>query len=295
MNTQAPSVRHMLSFDVEEYFHCEVYRQAIGPSRWHEWPSRVEAQMDALLALLAETGTRATFFVLGRIAEGHPGIVRSLVAAGHEVACHSDMHEMVTRLDADSFARDAQACKARLEDLAGQPVLGYRAPTFSVMRRSAWAVDVLAELGFAYDSSVQPVRHDRYGVPDAPPVAHWAVGPGGGRILEIPPMTRRLAGRNIPLGGGGYFRLLPVAVFDRSLRAWARAGRPAMLYLHPWEFDPDQPGPPISLLSRFRHRVNLHRTAGRLRRLLARHAFAPVRDLLDALRPAATVEFPYAS
>jgi polysaccharide deacetylase family protein (PEP-CTERM system associated) len=244
--------------------------------------------MDALLTLLATADVRATFFVLGRVAEHCPQVVRRIAAAGHEIACHGDGHEMIARLGPDGFAADTRAGKQRLEDLTGQPVLGYRAATFGLVRATAWAIDTLASLGFAYDSSVQPVRHDRYGVPDAPPQAHIARGPGGGTILEIPPMTRRLLGHNIPLGGGGYFRLLPAWLFDRGLRACAAEQRPGMLYLHPWEFDPGQPVVPgTSRMSRFRHRVNLHRTAGKLAHLMRRHAFTPVASVLDDLRTAA--------
>ena len=281
MPTQA--IRHMLSFDVEEYFHAEAFRGVIGPERWSNWPSRIQGQMDELLALLAEASIRCTFFVLGRLAQTHAAIVRQMARAGHEIACHGDSHEMIARLGPEGFARDAERSKTRLEELVGGPVVGYRAATFGLVRRTAWAIDALAELGFRYDSSIQPVRHDRYGIPDAPAAAHWAVGPSGGRILEIPPMTGRLAGRNIPLGGGGYFRLLPAVVFDRALRAWARRSEPAMLYLHPWEFDAGQPHVPIGPLQTFRHRVNLRRTAGKLRTLLRAHAFGRACDIAAVL------------
>ena len=286
--------RHMLSFDVEEYFHCEAFREVIGSQRWGNWPSRIEGQMAELLALLGGADVRATFFVLGRVAKSHPQVVRRIVAAGHEVACHGHGHEMIDRLGRAGFRADTLAGKSRLEDLAGEAVLGYRAATFGLVRRTAWAIDILAALGLVYDSSVQPIHHDRYGVPAAPPHAHLAVGPGGGTILEIPPMTRRLAGRNIPLGGGGYFRLLPAIVFDRALRAWARRGQAAMLYLHPWEFDADQPVVPAGALSRFRHRVNLRRTAGKLSALLGAHCFCPVRDVLGELTSGVAERFTYA-
>ncbi len=284
----------MLSFDVEEYFHCEAFRSVIGPQRWDSWPSRIDRQMDQLLTLLADDGVHATFFVLGRVIRDRPALIGRLVSAGHEIACHGDSHEMIVRLGPDGFREDTRSSKLRLEDLSGKPVLGYRAATFGLGPHTAWAIDILAELGFEYDSSVQPVRHDRYGVPGAPSEAHLATGPGGRQVLEIPPMTRRLGGRNIPLGGGGYFRLLPAVLFDRGLRAWARRGASAMLYLHPWEFDPDQPVVPVGKLANFRHRVNLRRTAGKLRSLLRTHKFATVVDLLPDLRDAATQVFAYA-
>ncbi len=269
-------IRHMLSFDVEEYFHAEAFSQVIGPARREQWPSRVEEQMERLLALLDEHSIRATFFVLGEVAAQHRRLVQDLVRLGHEVACHGDGHEMIERLGEKGFAADTLRAKALLEEISGRAVIGYRAATFGLVRETAWAIDILAELGFTYDSSVQPVRHDRYGIPDAPAEAHVAVGPSGGRILEIPPMTRRLIGRNIPLGGGGFFRLLPAVVFDRALRAWSNRGQSAMLYLHPWEFDAEQPVVKVDAISNFRHRVNLRHTAGKLKTLLAAHQFAPV-------------------
>jgi polysaccharide deacetylase family protein (PEP-CTERM system associated) len=282
-NLERSPIRHMLSFDVEEYFHAEAFAKVIGPGSRAAWPSRIEGQMEGLLALLDEAGIRSTFFVLGELAHRHGRLVRQLVELGHEVACHGDGHEMIARLGPEGFRADTASAKARLEDLIGAPVIGYRAATFGVVRRTAWAIDVLAALGFTYDSSIQPVHHDRYGIPEAPPGAHWAVGPSGGRILEIPPMTRRLAGRNIPLGGGGYFRLLPAVIFDRALRAWAKRHEPAMLYLHPWEFDADQPVVPVSALKNFRHRVNLRHTAGKLRILLRAHRFAKACDVSGEL------------
>jgi polysaccharide deacetylase family protein (PEP-CTERM system associated) len=284
---------HMLSFDVEEYFHAEAFRDVIGPTRWSAWPSRIEAQMDGLLSLLSEANIRATFFVLGALARHHGRLVQRIAAGGHEIACHGDSHEMIARLGVSGFRDDTAAAKARLEDLVGQRVLGYRAATFGLVRATAWAIDVLTELGFCYDSSIQPVYHDRYGVPDAPPHAHWAIGPGGSRILELPPMTRRLAGRNIPLGGGGYFRLLPAVFFDRALRALARRGQSAMLYLHPWEFDPDQPVVPAGRLRNFRHRVNLRRTPGKLRALLAAHQFGRTCDVAAELTAQNLPSFQY--
>jgi len=288
------NIRHMLSFDVEEYFHCEAFRAAIGQQRYRQWPSRIDGQMAGVLELLGEADVRATFFVLGKVAKSHPQLVRDILAGGHEVACHGHDHEMIARLGPLGFRQDTLAAKALLEDLTSASVLGYRAATFGLVRRTAWAIDILAELGFAYDSSVQPIRHDRYGVPDAPQQAHWAVGAGGARILEIPPMTHRLVGLNIPLGGGGYFRLMPVAVVVRVLREWARQGRSAMLYLHPWEFDPGQPVVPIGTLGNIRHRVNLGRTAGKLRKLLQTNTFCPVRDKLAQLKAGVTESFAYA-
>jgi polysaccharide deacetylase family protein (PEP-CTERM system associated) len=185
---------------------------------------------------------------------------------------------MIHRLSPDGLLSELHDSRRRLEDLAGRPVRGFRAPTFSVTRQTAWALDLLAEAGYVYDSSIFPLHHDRYGVPDAPPGPHWAVGPGGGRVLEIPPLTFRLLGMNVPVGGGGYLRLLPVPLVALGLRTAQRQRRPGMIYLHPWEFDPEQPPLPLSRLSRWRHGVNIARTGDKLRWLLKRFSFTTVSD-----------------
>lgn len=285
---------HMLSFDVEEYFQVEAARAGVGAANWERYPRRLEACVGRVLDLLDEFGAAATFFVLGWVARNEPDVVRRIAERGHEVASHGMTHEMLSRLGPGDFARELADSRKLLEDLAGQPVAGFRAPTFSVTRETAWAIDVLAEAGLRYDSSVFPVRHDRYGVPDAPRTPHHAVGPGGGRIVEIPPLTLRLAGANWPVGGGGYLRLLPIrvlaAALSRAQKADAGEGHsggaaPGMIYLHPWELDPGQPVVPMGRLTRWRHRVNLARTESKLRWLLGRFAFTDVRSRLDDLAP----------
>jgi polysaccharide deacetylase family protein (PEP-CTERM system associated) len=193
-------------------------------------------------------------------------------------------HRMLGRLSPDEFAQELRESRRVLEDISGQEVIGYRAPTFSITCRTAWALDVLAEARFLYDSSVFPVRHDRYGVPDAPRQPHMAIGPGGGRIMELPPLTRRILGANVPVGGGGYLRLLPVGLLAGALSKAGAAGVPGMVYLHPWELDPQQPVLPMNRLSRFRHRVNLGRTESKLRCLMSQFVFADVRSSLAQLR-----------
>jgi polysaccharide deacetylase family protein (PEP-CTERM system associated) len=269
---------HMLSFDVEEYFQVEAAARAVSRDRWDELPPRLPAAVDRVLELLASHRVVATFFVLGWVAEHQPPLVRRIADAGHEIASHGTDHRMIGRLTPEEFRRTLIDSRRLLEDITGRPVLGYRAPTFSLTRASAWAIDLLAEAGYAYDSSVFPVRHDRYGVPDAPRFAHRAVGPGGGSLLEIPPVTLRLAGMNWPVGGGGYLRLLPVRLVGAALNKAARGGHQGMIYLHPWEFDPGQPVLPMGRLGTWRHRVNLHRTADKLAWLLHRHRFTSVRD-----------------
>ena len=286
------SVVHMLSFDVEEYFQVEGVR--IAWERGETFPRRVVAAVERILEVLAEGGASATFFVLGCVGESEPDLIRRIADAGHEIASHGMTHTMLTQLSRDQFRRDLLASRALLEDLTGRKVVGYRAPTFSITARTTWALDVLAEAGFCYDSSVFPIRHDRYGIPQAPGKPHWAVGPEGGCILEIPPLTVRVLGMNFPVGGGGYLRLLPRQVTAGALKHVQRKGRSAMLYLHPWELDADQPVLPMSLLERFRHRVGLGRTEGRLKFLLRNFAFSSVEKQLPVLKETAHQRYTYA-
>jgi len=273
---------HLLSCDVEEYFQVEAAAR-IAPDQWDDWPRRAGPRVDQILQLLAEHGATATFFVLGWVAQREPDVIRRIARAGHEVASHGMSHRMITRLDPAQLLGELTDSRKLLEDLTGQPVLGYRAPTFSITHRTAWAIDVLVEAGFVYDSSVFPVHHDRYGVPDAPPEPHRAIGPAGRILLEIPPLTLRVGSRtNVPVGGGGYLRLLPVRAVAYAIRRTERRGLPAMIYLHPWELDPDQPILPMGRLSRWRHRVNLGRTAAKLGWLLTRFRFHSVRQCLES-------------
>lgn len=289
----AAGLGHMLSFDVEEYFQVEAAAARLPATEWERWPNRLEPVVRKVLDLLAEHHAKATFFILGWVAEHQPEIVRQVARAGHEIASHGVSHRMLHGMTPHEFREELTESRSRLEDLGGQPVIGFRAPTFSITSRTAWALDVLAEAGFLYDSSIFPIRHDRYGVPGAPRWVHWARGPGGGRVVEIPPLVLRIAGRNLPVGGGGYLRLFPVRLVAWALRAAERAGWPGMIYVHPWELDPGQPMLPMSCTSRWRHRVGLARTNGKLRVLLRQFAFHPVRDLLPALRAADLDEHSY--
>lgn len=275
--------RALLTVDVEEYFHVEAAaRSGVCPEQWDACPSRLDGQIDLLLALLDEARTKATFFILGWVAERQPDVVRRIAGSGHDIATHGQSHAMLDRLSPEAFREELRRSRSLLENLAGSPVLGFRAPTFSIRHSTAWALDVLAEEGFAYDSSIFPVRHDRYGVPEAPRWPHRAVGPAGGELLEIPPLTVRAFGANWPIGGGGYLRLLPARALLAACRAAHRARQPAMLYLHPWEVDPDQPDLVTGRLRRWRHRVNLGKTARKLAFLLERLDCCPVADALDA-------------
>lgn len=274
---------HLLSFDVEEYFHVEAAAARVAPRQWGSFQTRLREPLERILQALADHQTRATFFVLGWVAQRQGPLIRRLSQLGHEIASHGQSHQMITRQSPAQFRQDLLDSRHLLQDLTGQPVIGYRAPTFSVMHRTAWALDVLAGAGFRYDSSIFPVRHDRYGVADAPTGPHRAVGPEQGSILEIPPLTRRLAGTNWPLGGGGYLRLLPIKVIASALNHAARLGTAGMIYLHPWELDPGQPLLPMGKLARWRHRVNLHTTQQKLAYLLGKFRFSDVRSQLASL------------
>lgn len=283
--------RHVLSFDVEEYFQAEA--ASVPPRRWSEFPSRLQPAVERILQVLADHSVRATFFTLGGFAKAVPGLIRMVASAGHEIASHGMSHRMLTRLSPAELRQELTDSRKSLEDVAGQRVEGYRAPTFSITHATAWGLDVLAECGYRYDSSVFPVHHDRYGVPDAPRWPHLAIGPGGGQIIEWPPLTLRALRVNWPVGGGGYLRLLPVRILARALTIAQQHGAGGMIYLHPWEFDPAQPVLPMSRLSRFRHRVNLHRTEAKLTWLLQRFRFTSAAACLNGLAKADLPTFRY--
>jgi polysaccharide deacetylase family protein (PEP-CTERM system associated) len=268
-----------LTVDVEEYFQVEALAHAVSRDEWDRLESRVEWQTGRLLELFAREGVRATFFTLAWVARRHPALVRRIVAEGHELASHGDAHRMITQMSHDEFREDVTAAKKTLEDIAGVRVDGYRAPTFSVVKGTLWALDVLREAGLRYDASVFPIRHDRYGIPDAPRLPyHINEGPGAG-LAEFPGSTVRVFGRNLPAGGGGYLRLLPMEYTRAALRRVTREG-PAMVYLHPWEIDPEQPRFGLGRLATLRGYHNLGETESRLTTLLREFSFGPARDVL---------------
>lgn len=231
-----------LSIDVEEYFHIEAAYKTILRSDWDRWPSRVEASVDLLLTLFNRHNRLGTFFILGYVAQKYPAMVKRIAEQGHEIASHGTGHDRLHRLTAETFKIDLRQSKHLLEDLTGQQVIGYRAPTFSVMPETSWAIDVLLEEGFTYDGSVFPVRHHWYGVPAAPDKPFMIQGQTGGqKLLEIPPLTYAMGSRKLPVAGGGYFRLLPLWFMKSGLKQSAAQNRPAVLYFHPWEFDPEIP------------------------------------------------------
>lgn len=265
------SVRTVLSFDLEEHHLIEAAAHVAVPSALKDHcRDRLGPPTRWILDELDRRGHRATFFVVGQVARSRPDLVRAIHDAGHEVASHGWDHRRVLVLTPAEFRADLRQSRDALEQATGAAVVGYRAPTFSIVRRTAWALDVLAEEGFLYDSSIYAVRHDRYGVPDAPRAPFFARGPSHA-ILELPPMTLAIGRGKFPVGGGGYFRLLPLAVTRWGLRQTARVCRPpiAMLYFHPWEFDPEQQRLPLRGLNRFRTYVGIGRSRQRLAALMS--------------------------
>jgi polysaccharide deacetylase family protein (PEP-CTERM system associated) len=281
MTAAAPPLVNALSVDVEEYYHGVEFETALSRSERDRLPSRVEPSVDRVLDVLEQHAVRATFFTVGTVAREHPAMVRRIAEAGHEVACHSYRHELISRQTPGEFRNDVCLAKAVLEDISGHAVIGYRAPNFSIGRAETWAYAVLGEAGFRYDSSVYPIRHDRYGDPRAPRFPFEIRVNGCAGLIQFPIGTVRLLGVNLPIGGGGYFRLFPASWIRRGIhRVNDREARPVMFYFHPWELDPDQPRPPMRVSHRFRHYVNLHRFARKLEGLLRTVPFAPARDVL---------------
>ena len=267
--------------DVEDYFQVSAFEDHIGRDRWGDFESRVETNTHRLLDLLARHRVRGTFFILGWTASKHPNLVRDIHAAGHEIGSHSYWHRLVYDLSPDEFRSDLCRSRDVLESLVGEPVTIYRAPSFSIVERSKWALDILAEEGFTVDSSIFPIHHDRYGIPGAQRRIH-PIETAAGVITEFPPAVFRASRYNLPISGGGYFRLYPFPMTRYFLtRTCARTNGPFMFYTHPWEIDPDQPRLGVgSRLARFRHHVNLRRTHGKLERILTTFRFAPIREVL---------------
>jgi polysaccharide deacetylase family protein (PEP-CTERM system associated) len=294
--TGSPIVNAM-TIDVEDYFHVSVFDGVVPRDGWSGFESRVCGNTDRLLEIFAGAGVRATFFVLGWVGERFPDLVRRIAAGGHEIASHGYAHRLIYDQTPAAFREDVRRAKHVLESAAGCRVDGYRAPSYSVTPRSLWALDVLIEEGYRYDSSIFPVHHDRYGIPLSP--RHpYVIQRRAGSLVEVPGSTVRLGPLNLPVGGGGYFRILPYAWTQWGIGRLNRVERrPAVFYLHPWEIDPDQPRLPAPRLGRFRHYRNLGETQGRLRRLLREFTFAPMRAVFpdsEGLRPASlALALPY--
>jgi polysaccharide deacetylase family protein (PEP-CTERM system associated) len=265
--------------DVEDYFQVEAFKDAVDRASWDTRPSRVVGNTERVLAVLASANVRATFFILGWVAERFPSLVQQIHSDGHEVASHGYAHQSALSQTIREFRDDVRRAKAILEDCSGVRIRGYRAPTFSISKANWWAYEVLADEGYAYSSSIYPVSHDLYGMPDAPRTPFRPLSDRN--IWEIPVATLRLLGKNRPCGGGGYFRLLPYSLSRWSImRANTHDGLPCVFYCHPWEFDPEQPRmSSISMKSRFRHYLNIDKTERRAARLLGDFAWARMDEL----------------
>ena len=277
-------MKNAMTVDVEDYFHVSAFASSIQSAQWDSYPCRVEANTDRLLALFSDNGIQATFFVLGWVAERYPALVRSIAAQGHEIACHGYSHRLVYHQTLEEFRGETARSKQVLEDLAQTPVLGYRAASYSITLKSLWALDILVDLGFAYDSSIFPVRHDRYGIPGGSREPYRLTTPSGKSLIEFPLTTVELARYRLPVSGGGYFRLFPYFLTRMALASVnRREQRPFIFYLHPWEVDPEQPRVKTGWLSRFRHYNNLERCEPRLRQLMADFEFGTAAEVLQGL------------
>jgi len=274
-------MKNAFTIDVEDYFQVEGFARVVDRNSWDSFPRRVSGNTSRILEMLALKGARATFFVLGWVARRHPEIVREIAAAGHEVASHGMSHKLIYTQTPEEFRAETLDAKALLEDQCQRPVIGYRAATYSITHRSLWALDVLAEAGFEYDSSIFPMRHDRYGIPDANPVPHVLETPQGAKLVEFPISVLKMGPATIPLAGGGYFRLFPYGFTRWGLRKLNQRSQEFVFYIHPWEIDPSQPRmESAGALSRFRHYVNLDRCAERVARLLGDFEFDTMRAVL---------------
>ena len=278
-----PTAWHHLTVDVEEFFQVTALEKTIPRSAWDQIPRRAPGLVEGILDQFSQSGTRATFFVLGWLAEREPEMVRDIAAAGHEIACHGWDHRLATSLSPTGFREDVRRSREILEDTCGCPVRGYRAPSFSIKPGFEWALDVLLELGFSYDSSLFPIRvHPGYGYPDAPAEPH-TLSLAGGHLWEIPPATLQIAGLRLPAAGGAYLRFFPGLLVRSALMAAARRGLPGTLYFHPWEMDVDMPRFRAPLITRVRMRTGLNTMARKLAKLTAEFSFRPIRETVEEL------------
>ncbi len=273
------STLNALSIDVEDYFHVEAFADRISPEDWPSFIPRVERNVETILEILDSNKTAATFFVLGWVAEKYPDLVRRIAAAGHEIGCHGYAHMHIKRQSFEEFRQDIGRARKYLMDLTQKPVYCYRAPSFSITKSTLWALDVLAEEGFKIDSSIFPVRHDIYGIPDSDRFPHWR-----NRIFEFPPSTIQRVKNNFGVAGGGYLRLLPYGITRWAIRKINEVERqPAMVYFHPWELDPEQPKIAAPLRSKIRHYTNLSRMKGKIEKILKNFSFSTISDVCNGL------------
>jgi polysaccharide deacetylase family protein (PEP-CTERM system associated) len=282
-----PILSDMLSVDVEDYYHVEAFADRIPSESWSSFPSRVRANTERVLQIFEEYGCRATFFILGWVAERNPDLVREIAQAGHEVACHSYNHRLVSSMTREEFREDLRRARIAIEGAAGRRIVGYRAPSFSIGRANQWALETLSEEGFLYDSSIFPIRHDVYGFPGAPRFPYRLQFSSNRALYEIPMTTVRVLGMTLPAGGGGYLRLLPIHYNRWALRrVHGKERQPMVLYFHPWEIDPHQPRMAGRWKSRLRHYIGLQGMERRLRELLAGGRFIPLIDFVSQLNSA---------
>jgi polysaccharide deacetylase family protein (PEP-CTERM system associated) len=276
----SPRPLNALTVDVEDYYHVSGFDHCVSRDDWPQMESRVETNTHRVLDCLAEADVCGTFFVLGWVAERHPGLIREICAAGHEIGCHSHGHRLIYEQTPNEFRADLRRGIGVLEEIIGERVTAYRAPSFSITRQSLWALDILVEEGITLDSSIYPTHHDRYGIPGTPLGPH-RIEREAGTLWEFPPPVCQLFGYPLPVGGGGYFRLYPYSLTRLLLGRINADGRPFAVYLHPWEFDPDQPRLRPGRMRAFRHYVNIARTESRLKSLLRDFAFGTLTDALE--------------
>ena len=273
-------VQNVMSVDVEDYFHVAALSETIQVDQWESIEPRVVSNTTRLLDLFDRKGVKVTHFVLGWVAERFPDLIREIDARGHEIASHGMSHQLVYDQSPEVFYDESRRSKELLESIINKPVLGYRAASYSITKKSLWALDILHELGYQYDSSIFPIRHDRYGIPDAETLPHKITTPKGNQLTEFPLTTSNLFGMKLPAAGGGYFRLYPYALSKFLLQRVQKQNKPFVFYLHPWEIDPDQPPVKVSAFSRFRHYNNLDKCEQRLERLLTDFEFTTMSKVL---------------
>ena len=283
-NNDTTRIANALTIDVEDYFQVAALAEAVDHEDWHSMEYRVEANTHRLLELLERHETRATFFTLGWVAEKSPGLVRDIQKAGHEVASHGYSHQLIYNQTPEVFREETRRSKKILEDITGEPITGYRAASYSITNQSRWALDILAEEGFVWDSSIFPVHHDRYGMPGTPRWPHRLTTDNGHELAEFPLSTLKFPGYTLPIAGGGYFRLFPYWFSRWGLGSINRQGQPFVFYLHPWEVDPGQPRLDVKWFSRFRHYNNLDVCEQRLEQLLGHFRFTAMGDVLRNLK-----------
>jgi polysaccharide deacetylase family protein (PEP-CTERM system associated) len=273
--------KNILSVDVEEWFHPEALQHLYPEETWDSQEQRIEKNVELLLDLFAEKEVTATFFIIGWAAQKHPQMVRKIISAGHEVANHSNKHNMVTKLTPEIFHKDIVDSQKILQDISGQKVIGYRAPTFSVVKETFWAWEILLEQGFKYDSSVYPILHDRYGEPGAPRKPYIALQKDDKALIEFPMPAIRFLSKNFPFGGGGYLRIFPLSFTSFAVKKFIRKDRPAIIYAHPWEFDTGQPKLNLGKIQTWRHYYNIKNNLKKLSVLLERFEWTSFKDYIE--------------